>query len=132
MKMKIFLQVFVLTVFTFGNVFSKTGKQKAESIYASERVDLGFSVRDIIVEKITNNEIDIYTFIPDKALDAETISAIENRFKVVVEGFVSLSVDDNNKVKLVTDNSKITQEGADFLLSVTIKLYEYTNYKIEE
>lgn len=130
--MKIFLQVFVLTVFTFGNVFSKTGKQKAESIYASERVDLGFSVRDIIVEKITNNEIDIYTFIPDKALDAETISAIENRFKVVVEGFVSLSVDDNNKVKLVTDNSKITQEGADFLLSVTIKLYEYTNYKIEE
>ncbi|MFA5555690.1 MAG: hypothetical protein WCY06_03640 [Flavobacteriaceae bacterium] len=132
MKRKVFLQVLVLTVFVFGNAFSKTNEQKTESIYASERVNLELSVGEIIVEKTTTNELDIYTFIPEKVLDTQTISAIENRFKVVVEGFVSLSVEDGNKIKLITDNTTITPENEDFLLSVTIKLYEYANYKIKE
>jgi len=125
--------VFILTICISNTTISKASESQSLSVTAYNHSSLSSLIKDIIVvNKTTTNELDIYTFVPDKVLDNKTISAIEARFKVIAEGFVSLSVDDNNNVKLVMNNSLITQDHIDFLLATTLKLYEYNNYKIEK
>ncbi len=132
MKTKLPLLVFIFTICMLNTTTSKASEPLNRSV-PSCYINLNSIIKDtIIVEKTTNNEMDIYTFVAEKVLSSEIIPAIEARFKVIVEGFISLSVDNNNRVKLVTNNSLITQENVDFLLTTTIKLYEYTNYKIEK
>lgn len=132
MKTKLPLLVFIFTICMLNTTTSKA----SEPQHQSTRVyyfSLNSIIKDtIIVEKTTNNEMDIYTFVAEKVLSSEIIPAIEARFKVIVEGFISLSVDNNNRVKLITNNSLISQENVDFLLNTTIRLYEYTNYKMEK
>lgn len=132
MKTKLPLLVFIFTICMLNTTTSKASEpqhQSARVYYFS----LNSIIKDtIIVEKTTNNEMDIYTFVAEKVLSSEIIPAIEARFKVIVEGFISLSVDNNNRVKLITNNSLISQENVDFLLNTTIRLYEYTNYKMEK
>ena len=133
MKTKFSLLVFILTICISNTTISKASESQSLSVTAYNHSSLSSLIKDIIVvNKTTTNELDIYTFVPDKVLDNKTISAIEARFKVIAEGFVSLSVDDNNNVKLVMNNSLITQDHIDFLLATTLKLYEYNNYKIEK
>lgn len=132
MKIKFHLLVFIFTICMLNTATSKASQLQSLSD-TTPYISLNSLVNDtIIVEKTTDNEFDIYTFVPNKVLDNKTISAIEARYKVIAEGFVSLSVDNNNKVKLVIDSSLITQKYIDYLLSTTIRLYEYTNYKIEK
>ena len=127
MKTKLPLLVFIFTICMLNTTTSKASEPQNLSIPVYY-MSLNALVKDtLVVEKTTNNELDIYTFVAEKVLSDEIIPAIEARFKVIAEGFVSLSVDNNNRVKLVTNNSLITQENIDFLLTTTIKLYEYTN-----
>lgn len=132
MKTKLPLLVFIFTICMLNTTTSKASEPLNRSV-PSCYISLNSIIKDtIIVEKTTNNEMDIYTFVAEKVLSSEIIPAIEARFKVIVEGFISLSVDNNNRVKLITNNSLISQENVDFLLNTTIRLYEYTNYKMEK
>src|SRR5690606_10695734 len=120
MKTKFSLLVFILSICILNTTISKASESQSLSD-TTYYISLNSLVKDtIIVEKTTDNEFDIYTFVPNKVLDNKTISAIEARYKVIAEGFVSLSVDDNNKVKLVMNNSLITQDHIDFLLATTL------------
>lgn len=132
MKTKLPLLVFIFTICMLNTTTSKASEPLNRSVPTCY-INLNSIIKDtIVVEKTTNNEMDIYTFVAEKVLSSEIIPAIEARFKVIVEGFISLSVDNNNRVKLITNNSLISQENVDFLLNTTIRLYEYTNYKIQE
>lgn len=136
MKMKFYLHfVVILVLFATGNAFAKNTnslfckENPAEAIMLQHIVDTN-NDRELKITKKTEKGLDIYTFIPDSKIDKELLTAIENRLKVVVEGFVSLSVNDKNEVKIVTDPAVITNEKLDFCFVVVAKAYGYSDYTI--
>ena len=137
MKKKIYLQfVTVLVCFVVGNTFANNANNQGvicKEVFAVHQMiqqSPDVNDRELQITKKTEKGLDIYTFSPDNEVDKETLAAIENRLKVVAEGFVSLSVNDKNEVKLVTNPGVITDERLDFCLRVVAKVYEYSNYTI--
>src|SRR5690606_14008438 len=90
--------------------------------------------KELSVTKKTIDGLSVYTFTPDIKTDEVTLLAVQNRLNVLVNGFVSLSVTDENEVHLVLDPAVVTEERTHFSLAVVMKIYEYSNYviKIEE
>lgn len=133
MKLNNYIKLlFVLTVFlTADRAFSMTGgigNPNTSLLSASDSNDF------LTIYKKKEKGLDVYTFTPKKQVDKETITMLENRLKVVAEGFVSFSVDKKNVVKVVTDPSKITEDSLNLTMAIVVKIYEYlpTNYTIEE
>lgn len=124
--------IFVLAVFlTADKAFSVTGgtgDPNTSLLSASDSNDF------LTIYKKKEKGLDVYTFTPKITVDKETITALENRLKVVAEGFVSFSADTKNVVKVVTDPSKITDDNLNLVMAVAVKIYDYypTNYTIEE
>lgn len=133
MKLNNYIKLlFVLAVFlTADRAFSMTGgigNPNTSLLSASDSNDF------LTIYKKKEKGLDVYTFTPKKKGDEETIKATENRLKVMVEGFVSFSVDKKNMVKVVTDPNKITEDNLSLVMSIVVKIHEYlpTNYTIEE
>lgn len=133
MKLKNYIKlIFVLAVFLAADgVFSMPGKIRNNDISTFSG---GISNDILTIYKKREKGLDVYTFTPEKKADKEVISAIENRLKVLIDGFVSFSVDKKNEVKIVTDPSKISEEGLKQTIAIIVPIYEYypTNYKIEK
>ncbi len=87
--------------------------------------------KELSVAKKIVDGLSIYSFTPNIKTDKDTFLAVENRLNVLVEGFVSLSVDDKNEVQLVLDSAVVTEERVAFSLTVLMKIYEYSNYVIK-
>lgn len=144
MKKKIYIQIFfaIITFFIASNAFSKTyGFAEKETLILKKRVPtvltkvLITEEQDILtVYKKSQKGLDVYTFNPGKKSDKELMTAIENRLKNTTTGFVSLSSNSQNTVKLVIDPSKIKKHDFEVVMGVVVKMYEYypTNYNIIE
>jgi len=141
MKREFYTQfIFIIAVFFMANTaFSNTDKANNEDLLTISLIFSSISgdeMQDgiLTIHKTTKNGLDIYTFTPEKHIDKEIILAVENRLKVMIEGFVSLSTNDKNVVKIVTDPAKITTEGLERSINIVIRFYEFNNgnYKIEE
>ena len=144
MKRKIYTHfIFVLAIFFMVNsAFAKTSTTDGEDILRN-KVKLFESFgkisddkkQDILtIHKKTKDGLDIYTFTPEQKSNKELLLAIENRLKVMVEGFISVTSDDENVVKIITDPTKVAEEGLELSIAAVIKVYGYYrgNYKIEE
>src|SRR5690554_774765 len=141
MKREFYTQfIFIIAVFFMANtVFSNTDKANNEDLLTISLIFSSISgdeMQDgiLTIHKTTKNGLDIYTFTPEKHIDKEIILAIENRLKVMIEGFVSVSANDKNVIKIVTDPTKITAEGLERSINIVIRFYEFNNgnYQIEE
>lgn len=141
MKKKIYTQfIFVVAIFFMvNNTFANTEKVNNKdflTIYSIFSCTAESNMQDdlLTIRKTTKNGLDVYTFVPEKIIDKETLLAIENRLKVMIEGFVSVSANDKNVIKIVTDPTKITAEGLERSINIVIRFYEFNNgnYQIEE
>lgn len=144
MKRKIYAQfIFVLAIFFMANsAFAKASATNGEKIlrnkvkFFESLVNISDDKKqDILtIQKKTKDGLDVYSFTPKQQSDKELLRAIENRLKVVAEGFVSVSSDDKNVVTIVADPNKITESNLELSIDVVIKIYGYYrgNYKIEE
>ena len=144
MKKKIYTQfIFVLAIFFMANsAFAIESTKNGVEILRDKLIFFEPFVKisdhkkqDILtIHKKTKDGLDVYTFSPGKQSDKELLLAIENRLKVVTEGFISVTSNDENEVKIITNPMEITEEGLEFSIAVVIKIYGYYrgNYKIEE
>jgi len=141
MKREFYTQfIFIIAVFFMANtVFSNTDKANNEDLLTISLIFSSISgdeMQDgiLTIHKTTKKGLDVYTFTPEKKSDKEFLAAIDNRLKNMIEGFVSVSANDKNVVEIVTDPTKITEEGLELTMAIVIKFYEYYrgNYKIEE
>lgn len=87
---------------------------------------------EVSVAKTTKGNLDIYVFKPDNKFDRETMLAVADRLKTLVEGFVSLSISDGNEAELIIDSTIVTQEKLELSLKIVTEVCGYYNYKIEE
>jgi|SRR5690606_17251749 len=95
----------------------------------------GIVQEDVLtIYKKRKQELNVYTFTPQKQSDKELLSAIENRLKNMIDGFVSLSDKGNNLVEIIIDPHKITEDDFRRTMAIIVKLYDYypTNYNIIE
>ena len=141
MKGKNYTQfIFIIAVFFMANTaFSNTDRANNEELLTISSIFSSTSEDDmqddiLTIHKTTKKGLDVYTFTPEKKSDKEFLAAIDNRLKNMIEGFVSVSANDKNVVEIVTDPTKITEEGLELTMAIVIKFYEYYrgNYKIEE
>lgn len=145
MKLKIYIQfITALVLFGANDAFSNI-KNDQQVVLLSEELSIGNVSslnegeeigygKELSVTKKTVDGLSVYTFTPDIKIDDVTLLAVQNRLNVLVDGFVSLSVADENEVHLVLDPAVVTEERTHFSLAVVMKIYEYSNYviKIEE
>lgn len=136
-----FIIVLVAMIVT-SKVFSMEGKggvlfpNRIELSLAHEYLSQPHNINKepIIIYKEKKDGLNIYTFTPEIIADKDLLSSIESRLKVMIEGFVSLSANNKNDVKIVTDSKIISDNDLDRTINIVIKVFEYYsgNYKITE
>lgn len=134
MKFKICIQfILALVLFVSNEAFSnvKNGRLNESNIQVAYELNVSSFTKELTVYHQTVDGLSVYTFVPEIKTDQDTFLAVENRLSVLVEGFVSLKVNQENQVQLTLDPAIVSQERVAFSLSVLMKIYEYSNYVIK-
>ncbi|HEY8401833.1 MAG TPA: hypothetical protein VIK89_11245 [Cytophagaceae bacterium] len=136
MTRKLYLQFLTMIVCLVAvNAFSRSVYNEEYTICEKECAEVEVSLgvkynKEIQVTKKTEKGKNLYIFTPDSKVKDEDLKALENRLKTVAEGFVSLSADKKNEVKVVVDPAVITDERLEWCLRVVTKFYGYSGYYI--